>query len=77
MNEHKPTEWKTNPKHAIGSVRQLQKMAEEMRQAMSGVMSSAEWRHDPRRPKTDEDMRKMEAAKARRERRAARKGGAK
>jgi len=49
-------------------------MAEEMRQAMSGGMSSAEWRHDPRRPKTDEDLRKMEAAKTRRERRAARKG---
>lgn len=77
MNEHKPTEWKTNPKHAIGSVRQLQKMAEEMRQAMSGGMSSAEWRHDPRRPKTDEDLRKMAAAQARRERRAARKGGSK
>lgn len=75
MNEHKkPTEWKANPKHGIGSVTQLQKMAEEMRQAISGRQSSSAWRHDPRRPKTDEDMRKMEAAKARRERRAARKG---
>lgn len=66
-----------NETYGNDSVRQLQKMVEEKRQAMSGGMSSSAWRHDPRRPKTDEDMRKMTEAEARRERRAARKGGAK